>query len=570
MLNSNHSDHIRTAAQRPLLMILSLFTLLTTALQSQSQITAKVDSTKSWAGFMNWYSTADAYAGGGQWGIADLRASFLPAQINATVVVMRVNTNTYNTGGYWNLADGTPNKHLEANLYVDVGTSFAGNDVTFVGTVQSNSLPVGWTCQAVIKEFAAGYAYLGDTRASLVGGSPFSVTRTIAPGHICQYGFLTYGPNAAPGSAASLQGVSVLVDNADPAITAQPINQRAQFGGTASFTVAATGASALSYHWKRYGTNLVNGGRFSGATSATLTISNAQAEDDTSYLVTVTDTASSVDSQPARLRVLTPAQFANALDNPSFELDVVDPTLVPVPWVNFSGSALQNTNDMYAFTPGANVQTVDGTNVVQVYNAGEYNGIFQDVPAAPGQIFTGDGWFYQSSLDPLLAPTDIGFIEVQFRHGNDNPIAIYQSIGVTNAPEMLDTWLLLKATNGVASGYAQTSTANSYYLVAPPGTDHVRYQVTLHALGGGGGSLYVDSMSLMTKLPVSIKASVSGGNITLSFLTQGATSYQVVYKDNLTDASWTPIGAVVPGDGSVKMASFAANSAKKFYSVLTK
>jgi hypothetical protein len=77
-------------------------------------------------------------------------------------------------------------------------------------------------------------------------------------------------------------------------------------------------------------------------------------------------------------------------------------------------------------------------------------------------------------------------------------------------------------------------------------------------------------MSLMTKVPVSIKASVSGGNITLSFLTQGATSYQVVYKDNLTDASWTPIGAVVPGDGSVKMASFAANSAKKFYSVLTK
>jgi hypothetical protein len=77
-------------------------------------------------------------------------------------------------------------------------------------------------------------------------------------------------------------------------------------------------------------------------------------------------------------------------------------------------------------------------------------------------------------------------------------------------------------------------------------------------------------MRLMSKLPVSVKASVTGGNINLSFLTQGATSYQVVYKDNLTDASWIPIGALVLGDGTVKTASFAAGSAKKFYRVLTK
>src|SRR5256885_4779020 len=38
------------------------------------------------------------------------------------------------------------------------------------------------------------------------------------------------------------------------------------------------------------------------------------------------------------------------------------------------------------------------------------------------------------------------------------------------------------------------------------------------------GSVYVDSMSLMKKLPVSVSVSLSGGNINLSFLTQGATS----------------------------------------------
>ena len=170
MRNCKRASLAPNAARHLALTVLALCGLLIGAPQSQSQITVKVDSTKNWAGYMNWYSTNDVYVSGGAWGIADLRGAFLPFQSNATVVVLRVNTNTFNTNGYWNLVDGTPNKHLEANLYVDVGTTFAGNDVTFVGTVQSNNLPVGWTCQAVVKEFAAGYAYLGDTRADLVGG----------------------------------------------------------------------------------------------------------------------------------------------------------------------------------------------------------------------------------------------------------------------------------------------------------------------------------------------------------------------------------------------------------------
>ena len=394
--------------------------------------------------------------------------------------------------------------------------------------------------------------------------------RPIPAGHICQYGFLTYGPNAAPNSAPALTGAGIVVDNSDPGITSQPASQTVVVGSSASFTVAATGASTLYYQWQRYSTNLLNGGNISGATSAMLTISNAQLADDTTYRVTVTDAKGSLDSQPVRLRVLTAAQFANALRNPSFELDVVDPVIVPDPWVPFSGANLQNTNDLYAYTPGAYVQTIQGTNAVQVYNAAEWNGIYQDVPASPGQVFTADGWFYQSSLDQLFAPTNVAFIEVQFRHGNDNPIAIYQSAEVTNGPGMLDTWLLLQATNGVAAGYAQISTTNAYYLVAPAGTDHVRYQVTLHQLGGGGGSIYVDAMSLMKKIPVTLTSTRNGGDILISWWSQGATSYQVVYKDNLADASWKPIGSLIAGEGGATTASFPVTLTKRFYSVLTK
>jgi hypothetical protein len=52
-------------------------------------------------------------------------------------------------------------------------------------------------------------------------------------------------------------------------------------------------------------------------------------------------------------------------------------------------------------------------------------------------------------------------------------------------------------------------------------------------------------------------------------LSQGGTSYQVVYKDSLSDP-WTQIGGLVAGDGSVKTASFATTSTKRFYAVLTK
>jgi Immunoglobulin I-set domain len=543
--------------------LLALGAILLGSPQSQAQITVKVDSTKTWAGYLNVFTTNNGYVYGQAFGAVDLRARFVPAQTNATKVVLNVNTNTYNPADpFWNLPDGTPNKHLEANFYVDVGTTLAGNDVTFVGTVESNSLPEGWTCEAVVKQFAGGYAYIGDTRQALVGGESFSVTRNIPAGNICQYGFLLYGPNAAPNSPAALQGVSILVDNADPSITTEPVSKRVLIGGSNSFTVVATGSSALSYQWQRDSTNLLNGGNISGATSPTLTINNAQLADASTYSVIVTNLAGSATSQTVRLRVLTPTEFANLLDNPSFEQDVVAFQVVPDPWFNFTGSALLSGGEFIFGT------AYDGTNVVQIYNAGQYNGIYQDVPASPGQIFTGDGWLWQSSSDPLSAPINEAFLEVQFWPAAGAPIAIYHSTVVTTNSTQ-DAWMHLVATNGVAAGYATISTANANYLVAPAGTHHVRFQMTTHAEGGGSGSVFVDAMRLLQKIPVTLSAAPSGGNIAISWLSQVGTSYQVVYKDNITDSAWTPVGGTVAGDGSTKTASFPATATQRFYSVLT-
>jgi hypothetical protein len=538
--------------------------VLTTA--ATAQITVKVDSTKSWAGFMNVFTTNGVYQWGSGWGLGDLRAWFAPAQSNATRVVLQLNTNLYNPADeYWNLPDGTANKFVEANFYVDVGTAFNGQDVTFVGTVETNSIPAGWSCEAFIKEFGSGYSWIGMTTEPLTTGTPFSVNRPIGPGNIAQYGFKIYGPHVAPGSTESQQAVSIVVDNEDPSVLSEPTAQRVAFGGTATFSVVATGGSPISYQWKRYNTNLANvPGKIAGATGPTLTIYNAQAEDATTYSVALTNLAGWRTPPAARLRVLSAAQLANCVDNPSFEEDYVTFGVVPEPWINFSGSALWSTTEFVFAAPK------DGTNVVQIYNAGTWNGIYQDAPAAPGDVFVGQCWLYQSSFDPLTAPINEAYLEIQFRQGNANPIAIWSSKFITNSPALQDTWLLLQATNGVAAGYAQTTTTDSYYLVAPPGTDRVRCQLTLHAEGGGSGSVFVDAMRLMKKIPATVTAVRSGNDLQLSWPSQGDTDYQVVYKDDLATPNWTPIGPVIAGDGTTKTASVPIGGGNRFYRVQTK
>ena len=56
-------------------------------------------------------------------------------------------------------------------------------------------------------------------------------------------------------------------------ITTQPHDTNVLAGSNATFTVVAGGTAPLGYRWSFGGTNLTDGGRISGATNATLTLS---------------------------------------------------------------------------------------------------------------------------------------------------------------------------------------------------------------------------------------------------------------------------------------------------------
>ena len=71
---------------------------------------------------------------------------------------------------------------------------------------------------------------------------------------------------------------SVTTISAPPTIDTQPVDVTVANGGSCAFSVAATGFS-VTYQWRRHGTNLINGGNISGATSSMLVINNASAAD---------------------------------------------------------------------------------------------------------------------------------------------------------------------------------------------------------------------------------------------------------------------------------------------------
>ena len=80
-----------------------------------------------------------------------------------------------------------------------------------------------------------------------------------------------------------------------PTITQQPVSATVMEGGTATFTVTATGTPSPSYQWEK------NGVAMSGATSPALTLSGVSTNDSGSYRVVVSNSAGSVTSEAATL-----------------------------------------------------------------------------------------------------------------------------------------------------------------------------------------------------------------------------------------------------------------------------
>lgn len=128
--------------------------------------------------------------------------------------------------------------------------------------------------------------------------------------------------NSVGSITSSVATLTVLLP---PIIVTPPQSVTVSNGVNASFSVVATGSPPLSYAWQ------FNGAALAGATSSSLTITNAQAASQGDYAVVVSNAAGSVTSAAGHLTVQTgsagPFQLGSwASANGTFSFDVTGPS----------------------------------------------------------------------------------------------------------------------------------------------------------------------------------------------------------------------------------------------------
>lgn len=147
-------------------------------------------------------------------------------------------------------------------------------------------------------------------------------------------------------TAASIAVYGTAAVAAPPTIGAQPVASTANAGSSATFSVMATGQGPFTYQWKKDGTNI------SGATGATLTLSNLTSADAASYSVVVTNATGSTTSSAVALTVNAVAINPGRLVNLSLLTALTSPTDDFTMGTVIGGSGAQGSKPMLVRAAG--------------------------------------------------------------------------------------------------------------------------------------------------------------------------------------------------------------------------
>ncbi len=165
---------------------------------AQADVSVTLDGSAPWQGFMNVSnlpSAGGAYQFGSPWGTGDLVAVF-------TGNDLRLSPNTIgDPDPYWYIGGGGPgapgNKIMEANMYVQQDGPYAGQTVTFSGTVLSHTFTSAHVARVFIRDFAPDFSSLVENSIPLPTSGDFSISLATIndPARHVQYGFQVTGVN---------------------------------------------------------------------------------------------------------------------------------------------------------------------------------------------------------------------------------------------------------------------------------------------------------------------------------------------------------------------------------------
>lgn len=188
-----------------------------------SQNNISVNTTYNWLGYINVFDLANNYQFGSSWAIQDLKTEI---DLASNTITLKPNFNTYsdNPGDPFWQNGNTGAKLLEASSYVEPGASFNGNDLTFSGSVVSNTLNTSlYSAKYFIKALDPNNGYVDALGGSAIFDLPlsgaFSVSvpaGSLTAGLVVQYGFVVFGLNANPVDESALGSVVVTGSGSSP------------------------------------------------------------------------------------------------------------------------------------------------------------------------------------------------------------------------------------------------------------------------------------------------------------------------------------------------------------------
>jgi autotransporter-associated beta strand protein len=286
-----------------------------------------------------------------------------------------------------------------------------------------------------------------------------------------------------------------------PSIDVQPLPVSVAPGASAAYNVVATGFG-VKYQWHRFGTNLVNSGNISGATSSTLIISGASAADEASgangYYVTVSGVGGfTTNSVTNSLSLRTAANLVWAGTDSAWDLATT------ADWLNGQNASVFNYGDSVTFDDtGLGNLTVNLSNNFLSAASVTVNSIYDYVVSGTGS-FAGSG-----KLDYIGSG--------HLRINNANPYSGGTLISNVNA------YLVLNNYNGLGSGPVRLAQAGGQMEIIPAGSASV----------GINGNVIVDD-----DFSISYDTSSAFGAVLLGNLSGTSGKTLTVIYNNATSAS---------------------------------
>lgn len=243
-------------------------------------------------------------------------------------------------------------------------------------------------------------------------------TLTFDPAHPADAGSYTVVVTNLGGSITSDAAVLAVAPVA-PAITTQPESQTGTLNASVTFTVVATGTAPLGYQWKKDGADI------SGATTASLVLSNLQADDAANYTVVVSNTAGSVTSDTATLGI------SSSLPVTEFNLT----GFATVGTGTTGGGEIPDTDPAYrkVTTPLELVQAITDSNktagkvkVIEIMN--DLNLGWNEVGATVQNLTSNPLRSHATpKLHPVLIETGVSLLDIKAK----SPLTIFSAHGAT-------------------------------------------------------------------------------------------------------------------------------------------